>query len=134
MKALQKQEKICYEETEEIDIPKGIVNFLEKRNGVHNAPYQKKYSVTELVNCSRKSHYKKLGCEKEELVEDYTLENMWSTVRGDLLHKMTYAYNWRELDTEFKVSLADGKTATLVGKLDMYDWKSKTIMVNPSSK
>ena len=43
--------------TEEIDTPKGIVNFLEKRNGLSKFNYKSRYSVTELVGCQRKSLY-----------------------------------------------------------------------------
>ena len=114
--------------TEEIDTPKGIVNFLEKRNGLSKFNYKSRYSVTELVGCQRKSLYKQQGIPQEELLADTTLESMWATVRGDLLHNMTYAYKWREMDMEYYVPLDNGKIATLAGRLDMYDWKTKTII------
>jgi CRISPR/Cas system-associated exonuclease Cas4 (RecB family) len=41
---------------------------------------------------------------------------------------MTYAYKWREMDIEYPVPLKNGKTATVAGRLDMYDWKTKTII------
>ena len=41
---------------------------------------------------------------------------------------MTYAYKWRELDIEYYVHLKNHKLATVAGRLDMYDWKTKTIM------
>ncbi len=53
---------------------------------------------------------------------------MWDCVRGDLLHQISYAYRWREMDIEHKVLLKDGKVATVVGRLDMYDWKTSTII------
>ena len=114
--------------TEEIDTPQGIVNFLEKRNGLSKFNYKSRYSVTELVGCQRKSLYKQQGIPQEELLADTTLESMWATVRGDLLHNMTYAYKWREMDMEYYVPLDNGKIATLAGRLDMYDWKTKTII------
>ena len=114
--------------TEEIDTPKGIVNFLEKRNRISNYNPKSRYSVTELVGCQRKSLYKQQGISQEELLSDTTLENMWATVRGDFLHNMTYAYKWREMDIEHYVPLDNGKVATLAGRLDMYDWKTKTII------
>lgn len=46
--------------SEEIDTPEGIVNFLQKRNGLYSKDYTSKYSVTELVGCQRKSFYKQL--------------------------------------------------------------------------
>ena len=116
------------EQTNEIDTPKGIVDFLEKRNGIFNFDFKNRYSVTELVNCQRKSYYKQLGVEQEELLADVTVERMWTTVRGDFLHQMTNAYKWREMDMEYKVILDDGRKATLAGRLDMYDWKTKTVM------
>lgn len=114
--------------TEEIDAPKGIVNFLQKRNGLYSKDYTSRYSVTELVSCQRKSLYKQQGISREELLSDTTLESMWATVRGDFLHNMTYAYKWREMDIEYYVPLDNGKVATLAGRLDMYDWKTKTII------
>jgi len=112
--------------TNEIDTPEGIVSFLEKRNGVYNFDFKNRYSVTELVHCQRKSYYKQLGVKQEELLSD--ISGMWITVRGDLLHEMTHAYKWREMDMEYKVPLDDGREATVAGRLDMYDWKTKTII------
>ena len=114
--------------SEEIDTPEGIVNFLQKRNGLYSKDYTSRYSVTELVGCQRKFFYKQLGVSQEELLSDTTLEGMWATVRGDFLHNMTYAYKWREMDIEHYVPLEDGRVATLAGRLDMYDWKIKTII------
>jgi len=113
---------------EEIDTPDGIVNFLQRRNGLGRFNHQNRYSVTDLVSCQRKASYKQLGVKREELLQDVTLERMWSTVRGDFLHQMTLAYKWREMDIEHYVPLKDGRIATLAGRLDMYDWKTKTIM------
>ena len=115
-------------QTQEIDTPEGIMNFLQKRNGQFTKNYKSRYSVTELVGCQRKSAYKQLGIPQEELLADTTLESMWATVRGDFLHNMTYAYKWREMDMEYYVPLDNGKIATLAGRLDMYDWKTKTII------
>jgi len=114
--------------TEEIDAPEGIVNFLQKRNGLFSKDYTSRYSVTELVGCQRKSLFKQQKIPQEELLSDTTLESMWASVRGDFLHQMTYAYKWREMDIEHYVPLKDGRVATLAGRLDMYDWKTKTII------
>ena len=132
----EKEDKLKANElTEEIDTPQGIVNFLQKRHGVFNfSPRIKRYSVTELVGCQRKSFYKQSGVEQEEFQNDMTVEGMWSAVRGDFLHNMTYAYKWREMDMEYKVPLENGQFATLAGRLDMYDWKSKTIIDLKSTK
>ena len=113
---------------EEIDTPEGIVNFLQRRNGKFARNNSSRYSVLELVGCQRKSTYKQLGVQEEEVLEDSTIEGMWASVRGDFLHNMTYAYKWREMDMEYQVPLNDGRTATLAGRLDMYDWKTKTII------
>jgi len=112
--------------TVEVDTPEGIVSFLQKRNGIYNFDFKNRYSVTDLVNCQRKSYYKQLGIKREELLSD--VSGMWITVRGNLLHEMTHAYKWRELDMEYKVPLDDGREATVAGRLDMYDWKTKTII------
>ena len=129
------EKKSILEKTEEIETPQGILNFLLRRNGTR-FPYLTKniYSVTDLVNCQRKSLYKQLGVEQEELLGDQSIEGMWSTVRGDLLHKMTHAYKWREIDIEYNVQLNDGKEAKLIGRLDMYDWKTKTVIDLKSTK
>ena len=41
---------------------------------------------------------------------------------------MTKAYNWNELDIDFQIPLGNGKFGTISGRLDMYDWKTKTII------
>ena len=121
------EERIKIKElTVEVDTPEGIVSFLQKRNGIYNFDFKNRYSVTDLVNCQRKSYYKQLGIKEEELLSD--VSGMWITVRGNLLHEMTHAYKWRELDMEYKVPLDDGREATVAGRLDMYDWKTKTII------
>ena len=117
-----------FDQATEVDTPQGIVDFLQKRNGLYSKDYESRYSVTELVGCQRKSVYKQLGASQEELLADSSLESMWATVRGDFLHNMTYAYKWREMDIEHYVPLENGKVATLAGRLDMYDWKTKTII------
>ena len=117
-----------FKQATEVDTPQGIVDFLQKRNGLYSKDYESRFSVTELVGCQRKSVYKQLGVSREELLADSSLESMWATVRGDFLHNMTYAYKWREMDIEHYVPLENGKVATLAGRLDMYDWKTKTII------
>ena len=114
---------------EEIDVPKGIISFLRSKNG-KKIPYltKNRYSVSDLVHCQRKSLYKQLGFKQEQLIQDLSVEQMWSTVRGDFLHQMTKAYDWNELEMQYKVELDNGKQAILHGRLDMYDWKTKTIM------
>jgi CRISPR/Cas system-associated exonuclease Cas4 (RecB family) len=41
---------------------------------------------------------------------------------------MTKAYKCNELDMDFDIPIGDGKVATISGRLDMYDWKTKTII------
>ena len=93
------------DEIKEIDVPKGIVTFLGSKNG-KRIPYltKNRYSVSDLVHCQRKSLYKQLGLKPEQLVQDLSIEQMWSTVRGDFLHQMTNAYDWNELEMQYPVS------------------------------
>jgi len=111
-----------------LTLPKESLIFCKKRIGLVNYDYKGRYSVTDIVACQRKSFYKQSGIEKEELLQDATVEKMWGTVRGDFLHQMTHAYKWREMDMEHYIPLKGGRVATVVGRLDMYDWKTKTIM------
>lgn len=114
-------------ESEQIEIPEGIVNFLQKKNGKIiplNPPLRNRYWISDIVGCKRKAYYKKIGIEEEDIVG----EELWYKTRGDFLHKLTYAYRWRELDIEYYIPLKDGKTAAVVGRIDMYDWKTKTII------
>ena len=53
---------------------------------------------------------------------------MWGSLRGNYLHELTNAYTWNELETEYNVQLDDNRTATLVGRLDMYDETTKTLL------
>ena len=115
--------------TEVIDVPVGLVNYLEKMTRKTTYSIKKnRYSVTDIVGCSRKNYYKSQRLEEEELLNDATIENMWDSVRGDLLHRITSAYKWREMDYDYDVILRDGRTATLTGRLDMYDGKTATII------
>lgn len=117
------------ENVEKTDIPSGIVNFLERRAGIRTEYAERSYSVTDLVSCSRKKYYKEIGASKNHHpVDDITVDRLWSTTRGDFLHEITRAYRWRELDIDYDVILKDGRIVRLSGRLDMYDWKSRTII------
>jgi CRISPR/Cas system-associated exonuclease Cas4 (RecB family) len=116
-----------YLSAEQNTLPLGIVKFLEKRNEIAPPNIQNRYWVSDIVSCQRKIYYKRLQIE-EEVLEDVTIEGMWGKVRGEFLHDLTYAYKWRELDVEHYIPLKDGRMVTLVGRLDMYDWKEKKII------
>ena len=109
----------------QIDIPEGILNFLEEKSGIIKKQKTQTYGVTEIIQCLRKSFYEKSGTRRKT---KKLFENLWPTVRGDLLHEMTKAYNWNELDMHYNIPLGEGKNATISGRLDMYDWKTKTII------
>ena len=73
------------------------------------------------------SYLQKTGQKKEETLDE-SVQGMWGSLRGNFLHQLTNAYSWNELETEYKVELDDDKSATLVGRLDMYDEKTKTVL------
>src|SRR3989338_5339797 len=106
---MQKEEK---KQFMQVDIPEGITSFLEQKSGIFKNKKTQSYGVTEIVRCLRKSFYEKT---KKKRKSSKTLDNLWPTVRGDLLHQMTRAYNWNELDMEFPIPLGEGKLATLAG-------------------
>ena len=118
---MQKQDK---KQFMQVDIPDGITTFLEKKSGIFRNDKNSSYGVTEIIHCLRKSYYEKTKKKKSRK----SLDNLWPTVRGDLLHQMTTAYNWNELDMDLQIPLGNGKLGTISGRLDMYDWKTKTIM------
>lgn len=75
------QTKVSVQEiVTEVDTPGGIVNFLQKRNGLLNYDGKSRYSVTDIVGCSRKAFYKELGVKQEELLQDATVESRKSVV------------------------------------------------------
>jgi len=119
---MQKEEKRQFMQ---IDIPDGITSFLERKSGIFRNEKTHSYRVTDMVRCLRKSFYEKT---KKKRKSKKSLENLWPSVRGDLLHQMTNAYNWNELDMDFQIPLGDGKYGKISGRLDMYDWKTKTII------
>ena len=110
---------------EQIDIPEGIQTFLENKSGIFRAEKSKTYGVTEIIHCLRKSFYQRTENKRKSRK---LFENLWPTVRGDLLHEMTKAYKLNELDMDFGIPLGEGKIGTISGRLDMYDWKTKTII------
>lgn len=109
----------------QVDVPDGITSFLERKSGIFRNDKTPSYGVTEIIRCLRKSFYEKTTKKRKSRK---TLDNLWPTVRGDLLHQMTTAYNWNELDMDFQIPLGNGKLGTISGRLDMYDWKTKTII------
>ena len=119
---MQKEEK---KQFMQVEIPDGITSFLERKSGIFRNDKTPSYGVTEIIRCLRKSFYEKT---KKKRKSRKSLDNLWPTVRGDLLHQMTTAYNWNELDMDFQIPLGNGKSGTISGRLDMYDWKTKTII------
>jgi len=111
----------------EVDTPEKIIKFLERKNGIKKIFNSKKYSVTELLKCPRETFYKKQKVPKEETL-DSSVGGMWCSVRGQFMHQMTQAYTWNELECEHSVTLSDGGVSTIVGRLDMYDEKTKTVL------
>ena len=111
----------------EIDIPEKILEYLKQKNGIKRKFDNKKYSVTELIKCVRETYYKKTK-EKSEESFDKSVQSMWSSLRGNYLHELTNAYTWNELETEYNVPLDGDNSATLVGRLDMYDETTKTLL------
>lgn len=110
--------------SEQIDVPEGILEFLQIKSGISLPCKQKTYPVSGMIKCLRKSFYEKSG--KKRKARGF--ENLWPTVRGDLLHQMTQAYKWNELDINFEIPLGNGNIGIVSGRLDMYDWKTKTII------
>jgi len=109
-----------------IEIPHGIITYLESKSGIKRFDSSRKFSVTELVSCIRELFYEK--SHKKRKARDLAPENLWPTVRGNLLHEMSKAYKWNELDIEFDIPLGEGRVGTVSGRLDMYDWKTRTII------
>ena len=108
-----------------VDIPEGITSFLEKKSGIFRNEKIPSYGVNEIVRCLRKSFYERTSKKRKS---KRLSENLWPSVRGDLLHEMTKAYNWNELDMDIQIPHGNGKFSTISGRLDMYDWKTKTII------
>lgn len=108
----------------QICLPKRIVDFLKEQNGFRK--FRKNtFSVTDVVNCKRNTFYKKNNVPRENIE---SVSELWSSVRGNLLHELSSAYSWNELEGEMKVCLCDGSEVTVCGRLDMYDHISKTII------
>lgn len=79
-------------EIEEIGVPEGIISYLQKRKRTNIPAVKGRYWISEIVVCQRNAYYKQIGIEEEELLNDVTVEGLWDSARGDLLHKLTYAY------------------------------------------
>jgi hypothetical protein len=72
-----------------VDIPTQIINYLEKKSKRLNFVTRGRCSVTDIVGCQRRSYYQAAGFEEEQILNDNTIENMWDSVRGELLHNLT---------------------------------------------
>lgn len=63
---------------EEIDIPEWLISYLAKKskNQKYDLVKKSRYFVTDIIACQRKTFYKSLGIEKEELINGVTVKNM----------------------------------------------------------
>jgi CRISPR/Cas system-associated exonuclease Cas4 (RecB family) len=109
------------------EVPPKISEFL--CNG--NEPYKRKanhYWVSDICKCLRQSYYEFIGIPQDDLAAR-SVDDLWSLRSRKFLHNLTYAYRWRELDIEKEFCLLnDAETVFLQGRLDMYDYKTSTII------
>ena len=122
--SMQRQENTTYKQ---IELPEELVAYLKSSNGIRTPFKEQTYSVTELVRCKRNTFFKKSRYRQEEMITD-NIADLWSSVRGNLLHNMSNAYSWNELEGSLDVILDDGRKIKVCGRLDMYDYKTMTIL------
>jgi hypothetical protein len=65
-------------EAKQIDLPDGIVNFLQRRSMTIAPTIKSRYWISEIVGCQRKTYYRQLGIEQEESLSDTTVEGIHS--------------------------------------------------------
>jgi CRISPR/Cas system-associated exonuclease Cas4 (RecB family) len=109
-----------------------ITHFL-KFNKVTSQTNNKEetiYSVKELCGCLRQVYYERSGVLPDEVNKQPTVLESWISSRRMHLHnQLTYAYKWRELDINMSIFCDDiDESLTVSGRLDVYDWKTKTII------
>jgi hypothetical protein len=77
------------------------------------SPKVGQYHVSSLAGC--------LGCAYVGYTEDrfLTPSELWLMKRGSLLHGLTYAFKWRELDTSYAFDFG-GDSLTITAHLDAY--------------
>ena len=121
---MQRQETTEYKK---IELPSYMMDFLKSQNGLLRNNRSRTYSVTELIRCKRNTFFKKSRYPQETLLKQ-DISDLWSPIRGNLLHKMTDSFSWSELEGTKEVFLEDGRLFTICGRLDMYDEKSKTVI------
>ena len=121
---MQRQQDASYRE---IELPEHILTHLKSNNGFKKFHADDTISVTELNSCKRKTFFKKTRRPQEEMITD-NISDLWSSVRGNLLHKLTGIYSWNELEGSMDVEFDDDRKIKVCGRLDMYDHKTKTIL------
>jgi CRISPR/Cas system-associated exonuclease Cas4 (RecB family) len=112
------------------EIPEGIMRYLTRNANRSYARSPNHYWVTDICKCLRQSYYQISGTPVDPTPStDNPVEGLWAIQSGRLLHGLTYAYSWRELDAEKEITLPDiGETLTFHGRLDMYDHRTETLI------
>jgi CRISPR/Cas system-associated exonuclease Cas4 (RecB family) len=116
--------------TQLAEIPDGIVRYLKRDVNRSYARRCNHYWVTDICRCLRQSYYQISGTKVDPTSNsDSLVGSLWAMKSGKLLHGLTYAYSWRELEIEKKIMLSDiEEELTLHGRLDMYDHRSETLI------
>lgn len=110
------------------DVPNGIVAYLNRNKNFDSFRKPYHYWITDICGCLRQSYYKLSGT-PEDSNSDSTVEDLWSLQSRRYLHNLTYSYKWREFDIEKELLAKDIDEKLFIhGKLDMYDYKSQTII------
>lgn len=112
------------------EIPEGIVRYLTRDSNRNYARSSNHYWVTDICRCLRQSFYILSGTPPDTRSKaDDLVNELWPMQSGKLLHGLTYAYAWRELDIEKEFFFPEiDQTVHLYGRLDMYDFKTETII------
>src|SRR5438093_2276182 len=112
------------------EIPERIMRYLTRNANRSYTRSPNHYWVSDICKCLRQSYYQISGTPRDPTPHtENPVEGLWPMQSGKLLHGLTYAYSWRELEIEKKIMLPDiEEELTLHGRLDMYDHHSETLI------
>jgi len=126
----KKNVRITFEECQKCAkcLPATIIKTL--RIFERHTKQRNSYSVSEVVNCLRKSYF-----ERKEPLQDqfYTLKSLLSMTRGKLFEGLLDSTRWQELDGSLEFDI-DGENVKIMGRIDAYDPDKLEIIELKSTK
>lgn len=108
-------------------LPAPYIRSLKQYN---NPPNPRKYGIRELIGCLRQAYYRRTIGIRDEYKP---LNVLWMMKRGNYLGNIAKGTGYNELEGIHDVDV-DGEVVQIRGKLDCYEYLTKEIIENKSTR